>query len=290
MSILVLGAGGQLGRTFHQILTQRNAIAAFADRSAIDLQYDHNILNGLNNAAPTVVINCAAYTAVDRAEDELELAYRINAAAVRTIADWCAINDAVMIHYSTDYVFDGAKSAPYEEADNPNPESVYGKSKLAGELAFQDAGCRGICFRTSWVHSDFGDNFLSSMRRLFAEQEEVRVVDDQFGVPTTTRFIVENSLALLRSNIGKKHPAVPLHLVPSGSTSWHGFAEYIHTKMAEAGTDMKCKAVTPISTLDFPQKARRPQNSILDNSRLGALLQRKIPSWASIHNQLYDLV
>ena len=140
------------------------------------------------------------------------------------------------------------------------------------------------------MHSDFGANFLRSIRRLFADQEEVRVVDDQFGVPTTTQFIAEHSLALLSSDIGKKYSAVPLHLVPSGSTSWHGFAEYIHTKMAEAGTDMKCKAVTPISTSDLLQKARRPQNSILDNGRLGALLKSDIPSWASIHDQLYDLV
>ena len=137
MSILVLGAGGQLGQTFRQIFTERKESAIFADRSAIDLRDDQNILDGLKAEAPTVVINCAAYTAVDRAEDELELAHRVNGAAVGTIAKWCADNDAAMIHYSTDYVFDGTKTAPYDEADNPNPQSVYGRSKLAGELAFQ---------------------------------------------------------------------------------------------------------------------------------------------------------
>ena len=187
-------------------------------------------------------------------------------------------------------MFDGTKLAPYEEADNPNPESVYGKSKLEGELALQDAGCRGICLRTSWVHSEFGANFLPSMRRLFAEQDEVRVVDDQFGVPTTTRFIVEQSLALLNSDIVKKHPTVPLHIVPSGSTSWYGFAAHIHAKIAEAGSEMKCKSVIPISTSDFPQKAKRPRNSTLDNSRLGNLLKREIPSWVSTHDQIYDVV
>ena len=157
MSILVLGAGGQLGQTFRQIFTEREESAVFADRRAIDLRDDQKILDGLNAKVPSIVINCAAYTAVDRAEDEPELAHRINGAAVGTIAKWCEDNDAAMIHYSTDYVFNGTKTAPYNEADNPNPQSVYGRSKLAGELAFKDAGCRGICLRTSWV-LNFGAN------------------------------------------------------------------------------------------------------------------------------------
>ena len=287
MSILVLGAGGQLGQTFRQIFTEREESAVFADRRAIDLRDDQKILDGLNAEVPSIVINCAAYTAVDRAEDEPELAHRINGAAVGTIAKWCEDNDAVMIHYSTDYVFDGTKTAPYNEADNPNPQSVYGRSKLAGELAFRDAGCRGICLRTSWVHSNFGANFFLTMQRLFTECEEVRVVDDQFGVPTTTRFIAEQSLALLDRGVGKEAAMNLLHLVPSGSTSWHAFAAHIHGKMAEAGEEMKCKEVIPIPSSEFPQKARRPKNSILDNGRLSSLLGREIPSWASAHDQLY---
>ena len=287
MSILVLGAGGQLGQTFRQIFTERQESAAFADRSVIDLQDDQNILDGLNAKAPTAVINCAAYTAVDRAEDEPELAHRVNGAAVGTIAAWCADNDAAMIHYSTDYVFDGTKTAPYNEADNPKPQSVYGRSKLAGELAFRDAGCRGICLRTSWVHSNFGANFFLTMRRLFAEREEIRVVDDQFGVPTTTRFIAEQSLAILDRALEGEATMSPLHLVPSGSASWHAFASHIHGKMAAAGEEMKCKEVTPIPSSDFPQKAKRPKNSILDNGSLISLLGREIPSWASAHEQLY---
>ena len=287
MSILVLGAGGQLGQTFRQIFTEREESAVFADRRAIDLRDDQKILDGLNAEVPSIVINCAAYTAVDRAEDEPELAHRINGAAVGTVAKWCADHDAVMIHYSTDYVFDGTETAPYDEADNPNPQSVYGRSKLAGELAFRDAGCRGICLRTSWVHSNFGANFFLTMRRLFTELEEVRVVDDQFGVPTTTRFIAEQSLGLLDRGMAGKAAMNPLHLVPSGSASWHAFAAHIHGKLAAAGEEMKCKAVTPIPSSEFPQKASRPKNSILDNGRLGALLGREVPSWASAHDQLY---
>ena len=287
MSILVLGAGGQLGQTFRQILTERKEDAAFADRSAIDLTDEQNILDGLNAELPSVVINCAAYTAVDRAEDEPELTHRVNGTAVGTIAKWCADHDAIMIHYSTDYIFDGTKTAPYDEADDPNPQSVYGRSKLEGELAFQHASCRGICLRTSWVHSNFGANFFLTMRRLFAEWEEVKVVDDQFGVPTTTRFIAEQSLAILDRCTGEEAAMPPLHLVPSGYASWHAFAAHIHGKMAEAGEEMKCKAVTPIPSSDFPQKAKRPKNSILDNGRLSALLEREIPSWALAHDQLY---
>ena len=209
MSIVVLGAGGQLGRSFRKLFAEREESAVFADRSAIDLRDDQNILDGLNAKAPTAVINCAAYTAVDRAEDEPELAHRVNGAAVGTIAKWCADHDAVMIHYSTDYVFDGTKTAPYDEADRPNPQSVYGRSKLAGELAFRDTGCRGICLRTSWVHSNFGANFFLTMRRLFTEREEVKVVDDQFGVPTTTRFIAEQSLAILARYRGRSRNGSP---------------------------------------------------------------------------------
>ena len=137
------------------------------------------------------------------------------------------------------------------------------------------------------VHSNFGANFFLTMRHLFAEREEVKVVDDQFGVPTTTRFIAEQSLALLDRGMAGKAAMNPLHLVPSGSASWHAFASHIHGKMAEAGEEMKCKAVTPIPSSDFRQKAKRPQNSILDNARLSSLLGREIPSWASAHDQLY---
>ena len=287
MNILVLGADGQLGQTFRHIVKGREESAVFADRSAIDLKDDQNILNGLNAEVPSVVINCAAYTAVDRAEDEPELAHRVNGTAVGTIAKWCADHDATMIHYSTDYVFDGTKTTPYEETDSTNPQSVYGRSKLAGELAFQDSGCRGLCLRISWVHSNFGANFFLTMRRLFAEREEVKVVDDQFGVPTTTRFIAAQSLALLDRGIIGKRKESPLHLVPSGSASWHAFATHIHRKLAAAGEEMKCKAVTPIPSSDFPQKARRPKNSILDNGRLGALLGREISLWAPAHDLLY---
>ncbi len=287
MSILVLGAGGQLGQTFRQIFTEREESAVFADRRAIDLRDDQKILDGLNAEVPSIVINCAAYTAVDRAEDEPELAHRVNGIAVGTIAKWCADNDAAMIHYSTDYVFDGTKKDPYNEADNPNPQSVYGQSKLMGELAFRDAGCRGICLRTSWVHSNFGTNFFFTMRRLFAEREEVKVVDDQFGVPTTTRFIAEQSLALLDRDISGEAATNLLHLVPSGSTSWHAFATHIHSRLAAAGEEMKCKAVTPIPSSAFLQKAQRPKNSILENDRLSAVIGYEIPSWASAHDQLY---
>lgn len=290
MKILFLGANGQLGQTFRHKLKTQEREAAFAGRDVIDLTCNQNILRGLDATCPRVVFNCAAYTAVDRAEDEPELANQINGSAVGTIAKWCAQNDAIMFHYSTDYVFDGETFDAYSETSTPNPRSAYGKSKLAGETAFKKANCRGYCLRTSWVHSKFGTNFYLTMQKLFSEREEVRIINDQFGVPTTTEFIVKQSLYLLDSGIAKNARADVLHLAPHGSTSWYGFGSYIHKKTKLLKGNIKCQSVIPILSSDYPQKAKRPKNSILSNKKLIGMIGQDTPSWNSIHDQLYGNV
>jgi dTDP-4-dehydrorhamnose reductase len=238
------------------------------DRAALDLADADAIRKKLREAKPDIIVNAAAYTAVDKAESEPEVAMQVNGVAPGVLAAEAKRLGALLVHYSTDYVFDGTKALPYVEDDVPNPISIYGKTKLAGERAVQASGCRHLILRTSWVYGPRGRNFYRSIAARAAAGERLRVVDDQRGVPTTSRFLAEETLALLR-----KDASGLLHLVPSGETSWHGFAREIVRHSVE---------VEPIKTGEFPTAARRPANAVLDNRKAAAILGRRLPDWQSL--------
>lgn len=283
MRILLTGANGQLGHELRSSLAPlgdlvcatRNGRLA-ADDSACeiaDLDRPSGLTGLLKRVAPEVVVNAAAYTAVDRAETEREAAFRINADAVGAIATACAVRDALLVHYSTDYVFPGDDPRPRREDDPTGPINVYGASKLAGEEAIRASGCRHMIFRISWVYAAHGHNFLRTMLRLASERDEVRVVDDQIGSPTPAHWIASASAEAI-SHRGDRSGT--WHLAASGETTWHGFAEAIfnHAK----GTRLN-PTLIPVSTSDYPTQARRPMYSRLDTNRLERDFGITLPDW-----------
>jgi dTDP-4-dehydrorhamnose reductase len=254
-----------------------------ADLESVDLADADQTRALVRRVQPDVILNAAAYTAVDRAESQPELAMAINATAPRILAEEARRLNALLVHYSTDYVFDGEKQQPWIESDVPNPLSVYGSSKLAGEQAIQSAGGRYLIFRTSWVYGPHGNNFLLTMLRLARESDRLSIVDDQFGSPTTsielaqaTRTIVEGVLA---GQFGPSQDWAGLyHMTCAGSTTWFGFAQAI---FAGAATLLQVKApeLTPLATKDYPTPARRPRNSVLSNQKLYDRFGVRLAPW-----------
>jgi dTDP-4-dehydrorhamnose reductase len=245
---------------------------------------------------PDLVINAAAYTAVDRAEDEPELARAVNAIAPAVIAREARAVDAAIIHYSTDYVFDGDKSSAYDESDAPAPINVYGSSKLAGEVAIKAAGIPHLILRTSWIYGARRANFMRTILRLAHEREELRVVDDQFGAPTWCRAVAQTTVRILRTTFAggrlDRKRLAPVagvyHLSAGGNTSWHGFArailmEYTGREIVKAAAEIRTRRVIPIPSSDYPSRARRPRNSILSNDKLARAFGVTMPDW---HAQL----
>jgi len=287
MKILLFGANGQVGHALRGSLAPLGEIVAttrggmLEDGIACDIaDFDRpDTLPGLiERIAPDVVVNAAAYTAVDRAEDDADAAFRANAGAPDVIARACAGRDALLVHYSTDYVFDGMATRPYREDDPTAPLGVYGASKLAGEEAIRASGARHMIFRTAWVYSSHGKNFLRTMLRLAAERDELRVVADQVGTPTSAALVAETTAAIL----GRASPRSSglWHLTAEGHTSWHGFAEAIVTRAQARGLLAKRPAVAPIATADYPTRARRPAYSCLDTRRLSHDFSVDLPEWA----------
>ena len=288
MTWLVTGASGQLGMAFQRALPSDGSIC-FADRTICDLSESQSLTKCLTENQPSVIINCAAYTAVDAAEDDRKTAFRVNATAVGEMAKWAADHGALMVHFSTDYVFDGNASGSYAEEAQVNPQSVYGHSKAAGEALFTESGVPGFCLRTSWVHSNDGRNFLLTMKKLMQERDQLRVVEDQRGVPTTTDFLVDVTRHLIARQL-QGDGAVPtiLHAVPDGNTTWFGFASHIRRMMMRRNGGTNLAEVTPIASSEFPQAARRPPNSVMSNALLAATLDRAADDWTDWHNRLYD--
>ena len=295
MKILLLGANGQLGRTFLgygglasrgdlTVATRDGLLHGGARGEVADLADPPGLIPLLDRVRPDVIINTAAYTAVDRAEQEEALATRVNGDAVGAIGHWAAAHGALVIHYSTDYVFDGRQSRPYATDAPTGPLGAYGRSKLAGELALRDSGADHLLFRTAWVYAAHGHNFLRTMLRLGADRDELRVVADQHGAPTTTRLIVEASLAALhrwlQSDATQRHALVgTYHLVASGATTWHGFASAIFTEAAALGVLAHPPRVLPIGSAEFPTPAVRPAWSLLDNSSFQQHFAFPLPDW-----------
>ncbi|MBP1475454.1 dTDP-4-dehydrorhamnose reductase [Frateuria sp. MAH-13] len=301
MKILLLGANGQLGRTF----VEDGGLAARSE--LVVATRDGTLWNGeraevadlatpgwdalLERVRPDVIVNAAAYTAVDRAEQDEALATRINGQAVGELGAWAAAHGALVLHYSTDYVFDGSASAPYPVDAPTGPLGAYGRSKLAGEQALRDSGADHLILRTAWVYAPHGHNFLRTMLRLGAEREELRVVADQLGAPTSTQLIVRTSLALLDRWFAHPDARAELrgthHLVASGHTSWHGFATAIFEEAHARDLLSRMPRVLPIATADYPTPARRPAWSVLDNSDTAQKAGFALPDW---RNGLADVM
>lgn len=282
MRILLLGANGQLGHSFRQqggLAARGELIAASRDGALADgghgemadLSRPDTLPALLDRVQPDLIVNAAAYTAVDRAEQEESLATRVNGEAVGVLGTWAAARGARVVHYSTDYVFNGNQSQPYAVDAPTGPLGAYGRSKLAGELALRGSGADHLLLRTAWVYAAHGHNFLRTMLRLGGERDELRVVADQHGAPTDTGLIVDGSLAaidrwLAADTMGRRSMAGTHHLVASGATTWHGFASAIFDEAATHGLIARKPRVVPIPSTDFPTPAVRPAWSLLDNS------------------------
>ena len=268
MRVLLTGRNGQVGWELARRLPPAELIAT--GRAELDLADEAAIRRVVREAKPGIIINAGAYTAVDKAEAQPDLAMRINGIAPGVLAEEAKRLGALLVHYSTDYVFDGAKSTAYVEDDAPNPLSVYGRGKLAGERAVQTSGCRHLILRTSWVYGPRGKNFFLTIAAKARAGERLRVVDDQRGIPTTSAFLAERTLALIARDASGL-----LHLVPAGETTWYGFAREI-VQLAGSRSE-----VQPIKTGEFPAAARRPANSVLDNRRAAAILGEP-PHWRQL--------
>lgn len=287
MKILLTGGNGMLGWELERALASLGTVEAF-DHAQLDLTRTDDLVTKIRDLRPDVIVNAAAYTNVDKAEEEVELAHAINAVAPGIMAEEAARLGALIVHYSTDYVFDGEKQGAYTETDTPNPLNVYGKSKLAGERAVQAANPRHLIFRTSWVYAGRGKNFFLTMLKRLESDEELRVVDDQFGAPTWSRELADitrHALAQLRPEQAGLYNAAA-----SGSTTWYSYAKAIAELAAKNGMPVKARFV-PISYRDYPTKTRRPGNSVFDLGKLERAFARTPAEWlASLERCLAETV
>jgi dTDP-4-dehydrorhamnose reductase len=282
--ILIVGSAGQLGRELEQIFADVGPIVA-VDRESVDLADPDQTRDLVRRTAPDVILNAAAYTAVDRAESEMPLAHAINALGPRILAEEAAERNALLVHYSTDYVFDGSKQDPWTEHDTPAPLSVYGASKLAGEQAIQNSRARHLIFRTSWVYGPHGNNFLLTMLRLARERDRLSIVDDQIGAPTTSIALARATREIVTGVWAGRFGPVQdwsglYHMSCAGSVSWFGFAQAIFAR-ASGQLGVKAPELVPIGAKDYPTAAARPRNSVLSNAKLHARFGVQLPSWQS---------
>jgi len=280
MKIVLFGSGGQVGHELQRTLLPLGEVVAL-DHNHVDLTNLAGLRDVLYVQAPDIIVNAAAYTAVDKAENEEASAFTVNAEAVRVMADYARYNGSLLVHYSTDYVFDGQKSGPYIETDVTNPLSVYGKSKRAGEEAVQQGGCHHLIFRTSWVYSVHGSNFIKTILRLAKERESLNIVADQIGAPTSAELIADVTALSLAAYYADILPEGMYHLTASGETSWHGLACYVVERAIAKGMALKLDSskISAITTEEYPLPAMRPKNSRLDNSRLSSRLGFEMPDW-----------
>jgi dTDP-4-dehydrorhamnose reductase len=287
--IVVFGSRGQVGRALTEALGECPT-HLFLHRESRDYCGELTNLAGITETLmelkPEIIINAAAYTAVDQAETHSERAFAINAHAAGAIAQIAAKLNALLVHYSTDYVFNGAGSRPWHEGDSCQPLSIYGKSKHAGEEMIEKSGVRHFILRTSWVYSHHGTNFLKTMLKLADVREEIRVVSDQWGAPTHASLLAETTLNLvnlstpgLGSDPSKVPPYGIYHCAPSGETSWFEYAKLAIDTAKSAGAAQACQRITPIPTASYPTAAQRPLNSRLDTNKLKRVLDTSLPDW-----------
>lgn len=307
-SIVVFGKTGQVGQALQQLLKNLDSRIIFLGRSDCELSNQASVLEVLNRYQPQIIINASAYTAVDRAESERDLAFAINSEAVGLMAQYVAnLSNGILLHFSTDYVYSGLKQDRYFESDVAGPASVYGQSKLAGEIAIQKAfgkigqdknsSLRYFILRTSWVYGD-GDNFIKTMLRFAAEREVIKVIADQYGAPTSADWLASLAIKLIQS---KANSGI-YHAVPDGQTTWHGLAMYAIELAQQYGQEFRVhsKNIIPIESFEYPLVAPRPKNSRMDNSKLKCALSEvtfanQFPSWqdqvsAYVQNTVVDSI
>lgn len=293
MKILLLGKNGQVGWELQRSLAPLGELLAYG-RDEADLEGGEGLRKLIREAQPEVILNAAAYTAVDKAESDADRAQLVNAQAVGIMAEEASRLNAWLIHYSTDYVFDGEKSAPYHEDDAPNPLSVYGKTKLEGERLIQKCHAKHIIFRTSWVYAARGGNFAKTMLRLAKEKEQLNVIADQYGSPTSAELIADvTGLVLYRlCRSADDSPALAgiYHLTAAGYTTWHAYAQYVLQLAQARGVSLMASAETvrPIPTEKYPLPAVRPKNSQLSTSRLVHTFGLHLPDWRYHVQRLID--
>lgn len=276
--ILLTGVNGQVGWELRRTLGALGEVVPMDSRT-LDLTDAAAVRAAMRSIAPTIIVNPAAYTAVDKAETESGRAHAINAVAPGVLAEEAARLGALLVHYSTDYVFDGTGGAPWREDDATGPLNVYGATKLAGEQAIAAAGCRHLIFRTSWVYGARGSNFLLTMRRLMRERPELKIVADQIGAPTWCRDLAEATAQVLAQVRGEDESRWGVyHMTNAGETSWHGFAEAIQA-LDEFDETVPLARLLPIPGSDYPTPARRPLNSRLDNDRLEQGFGLRLRDW-----------
>lgn len=284
MKILLLGKNGQIGWELQRSLAPLGEIVALGRQSA-DLCGDLSNLQGLaatvQQVCPDVIVNAAAHTAVDKAESEPELVRTLNTLAPEVLAREAEKIGALLVHYSTDYVFDGSGDRPWKETDTPAPLNVYGKTKLEGERLIQSSCAEHLIFRTSWVYSDRGNNFPKTMLRLAAEGGLLTIVDDQIGAPTGAELIADITAHAVHQVLGTKSSFGLYHLVADGETSWHRYAQYVLSKAGAArpGSTIGATHVAAVPSSALPAKARRPLNSRLDTAKLQAAFDVNLPDW-----------
>lgn len=296
MTLLVFGGNGQVGQELLRALAPLGPVVAttrsgkLADGSnceIADFAAPESLPALLDRLQPAVVVNAAAYTAVDKAEQEPEAAFRANAQAPGVIARWCAAHGVPMVHYSTDYVFNGQGTAPYIEDEATAPLGIYGSSKRDGEEAVRAAGGRHLIFRTAWVYASHGGNFLRTMLRVGAERDELRVVADQVGTPTPAALIADVTAQALQHS---GQLSGTWHLTASGQASWHGFAEAIFAEAVAMGVLAKAPSVQPISSSEYPTPAKRPAWSVLDNRKLQQDFGIELPAWQTgLHRVMSEI-
>ena len=281
MKLLVFGKNGQVGHELQHSLAGLGAVVAL-DRQDCDLARSDSIRAAIRAHAPDVIINAAAYTAVDRAESEPGPAMAINGVAPGVIGEEAAKLGALVVHYSTDYVFDGKLDRPYVETDATNPQSVYGRSKLAGEVALAQSGARHLILRTSWVVGAHGGNFAKTILRLARERDSLNVVADQWGAPTTAALIATVTAQLVgRYGVDDAFPFGIYHLAAAGETNWHGYAQHVVGAARAAGLALKLvpEAIRPVATPEYPSPAARPANSRLCTAKLRGTFGLDLPDW-----------
>ena len=281
--ILLLGRTGQVGWELNRSLLPLGEVIALS-RIEADFSRPENLRQIVRDAGAEIIVNAVAYTAVDKAESEETLAHLVNADALQVLAEEAHRSNALLVHYSTDYVFDGEKSEPYVEGDKPNPINAYGRTKLTGEQNIRASGCRHLILRTSWVYSSRGPNFVKTILRLAQQHEELCIVADQFGTPTSARFIADLTCRILGKlqsidSLAADETSGIYHLTPANSTSWHGFAQSV----LEAKNSLLFKSnlprLIPVTTEDYPLPARRPKNSRLNCDKLSSQFGIHLIDW-----------
>jgi dTDP-4-dehydrorhamnose reductase len=283
MKILLFGRNGQLGWELNRSLQPLGEIIVL-DIEDVDFSEPESLRKIVQDESPDVICNAVAYTAVDKAEEYEELALKINGVAPGVLAEEALKLGALLIHYSTDYVFDGTKTSPYVETDKPNPVNAYGRTKLAGEIAVQSSGCDYLILRTSWVYASRANNFMLTMLKLAQEREELSIVEDQIGAPTTARLIADTTVLcvqqVMKERIAGIFSSDLYHLTASGYTSWHGFTkEIVSLASQNSKLQLTIKDIKAIPTSSYPTPATRPMNSQLELTKLESVFTLKMPDW-----------